>query len=131
MLVDMLNEKGDEAGQAQAAGAVFEACANNPYNQATLYTAGGMPAMVEMLNRVDKPELQAKAAQAIAAACGSNSDNRMAVINAAGVKPLVRMLQSHHSNIQVNIHAQFSACVPLRAWPLDASKLHALKLPAG
>jgi hypothetical protein len=113
VLVDMLNEKGDEAGQAQAAGAVFEACANNPYNQATLYTAGGMPAMVEMLNRVDKPELQAKAAQAIAAACGSNSDNRMAVINAAGVKPLVRMLQSHHSNIQVKIRAGFSACVPL------------------
>ena len=71
VLVDMLKATGNDKAHSQAAGALFEACANN--TQANLFKAGGIRHMVELLLRTDQPDLQAKLAQAIAAACAEKS----------------------------------------------------------
>mmetsp|Transcript_25344 Transcript_25344/g.63936 ORF Transcript_25344/g.63936 Transcript_25344/m.63936 type:complete len:1095 (+) Transcript_25344:103-3387(+) len=115
MLIDMMHEAKDEATQAQGAGAVFEACANNPGNQTTLANSPGqgVAVMVGLLKN-STHELQGKAAQAIAAACGSNVENRAAAVMAGGIEALIKLLGSSSTTTQENAANALANVIKLR-----------------
>mmetsp|Transcript_35993 Transcript_35993/g.92015 ORF Transcript_35993/g.92015 Transcript_35993/m.92015 type:complete len:966 (-) Transcript_35993:293-3190(-) len=116
MLIDMMHGSKDEFTQAQGAGAVFEACFNNPSNQKALAnaTGQGLHAMVALL-RSGTPDLQSKAAQAIAAACGSNEANRAAVVLAGGIEALVRLLGGSNTAAMENAANALANVIKQRA----------------